>query len=442
MASTIMHLAVTNELIRRGAFRDPDRLRFGAVLPDAGGAAGHLKKSVWGLNKRTYDFEAFRSKFAERMRSDDLYFGYYLHLVQDICYRHFIYDTYNWNPLIPGNIDRLHRDYSIINRYVIDRYLIREDLPLPAGLQSEPLYDLCSFDVDGLFKSMPAYFEPVADDDVFFFTKEMADEYIAEATEWCLKEWQALRSGAGFIDGYDNAWDNKTYSLLETTLNTRELGSYRVENSDVFTRCGTLIRSDVARYPSERDVEYLKRSGITTIIDVRSSAEKEKKPHGLASVDGFDYCDLPIEEGSGVPETAEAIPESYCKIAHTESIRDVFRTIADAQSGVLFGCTAGKDRTGVISALILWLCGVRKSDVVYDYVRTRENNKERFELIQQKYPEIDINIVIPNEANMVGFMNKIEDAYGTVEGYFTAIGVDKQTQGKIRSRLLTDNMRA
>lgn len=55
------------------------------------------------------------------MKTDDLYLGYYLHLVQDICYRHFVYDKYKWNPMIPGNVEKLHKDYSIINIYVATR---------------------------------------------------------------------------------------------------------------------------------------------------------------------------------------------------------------------------------------------------------------------------------------------------------------------------------
>lgn len=118
----------------------------------------------------------------------------------------------------------------------------------------------------------------------------------------------------------------------------------------------------------------------------------------------------------------EAVPDSYYKIAHATNIGDVFRTIANAESAVMFNCTAGKDRTGVISALILWLCGVRKSDIVYDYMRTKENDKQRFELIHQNFPELNMNIVIPNENNMTKFMEMIEDEHGSVQNYFSSIG--------------------
>jgi hypothetical protein len=123
MASSIIHLAITNELTKKYEFKDIARLKLGACLPDSGkGNSSHLKKSIWGGNKKVYDFEYFRLKFGDLMKSDDLYLGYYLHLIQDICYRHFMYDKYKWNPTIPGNVERLHNDYAIINHYVAVKY--------------------------------------------------------------------------------------------------------------------------------------------------------------------------------------------------------------------------------------------------------------------------------------------------------------------------------
>ena len=436
MASSIMHLAVTCELTKHFDFSNTERLKFGAILPDAGkGKAGHLNKFIWGRNKKSYDFEFFRSEFGELMKIDDLYLGYYLHLVQDICYRHFVYDKYKWNPMIPGNVERLHKDYSIINYYVAGKYDLKNNIVVPSCFEDEKINSLCEYDVNWLVDSMAEYFEKVEEGEIFFFTREMADEYITEAVELCSKELNSLRNGGILIESYDNAWDNRVYSLLETTLNTRDLGGYRIDGTENYTKYGRLIRSDVANYPSEKDIEFLKSTGITTIIDTRSSEEKEKKPHGLADLEGFDYFDIPIPEGSGVPESVESVPESYYKIAHSANITEIFKTIANAKYGVMFNCTAGKDRTGVISALILWLCGIRKSDIVYDYMRTKENNKPRFELIHQNFPELDMNIVIPNKNNMIKFMEMIEDNYGTVEKYFESIDISQEEQRVIKERL-------
>ncbi|MBQ9589357.1 MAG: tyrosine-protein phosphatase [Butyrivibrio sp.] len=438
MASSIIHLAVTNELTKKHKFKDINRLKFGAILPDAGeGKKGHLNKYIWGRNKKAYDFELFRGMFGEQLKSDDLYLGYYLHLVQDICYRHFVYDKYHWNPMIPGNVEKLHKDYSIINKYVTDRYHLKNDLYIPEDFQKEKINDLCHFDVTWLMESMDEYFKEVPDEDIFFFTREMADEFVAEAVELCLKELKALDEGSGMIESYDNAWNNKVYSLLETTINTRDLGGYRIDGTDTYTQYGRIIRSDVVLKPSDKDVEFLRKSGITTVIDMRTAKEKARKPHGLACLEGFDYHDIAIEEGSETPDSLEAIPESYYKIAHASNISDVFNTIANAPENVIFNCYAGKDRSGVIASLLLWLCGVRKSDIVYDYMRTKENSKKRFELIHKERPELDMNIVIPNENNLARFMELIEENHGTVQEYFSSVGISRDIQEIIVCKMIS-----
>ena len=208
MASSIMHLAVINELTKKFTFKDESRLKFGAVLPDAGAKqAGHLKISFCGSNKKAYDFEFFRSKYGNLMKEDDLYLGYYLHLVQDVCYRHFVYDKYHWNPLIPGNIERLHNDYSIINHYVIEKYQLDNTLKVPSKIEKEFINEICIFDINSLMESLEEYFNKTPNGDIFFFTREMADEYITEATEICEKELTALEEGTDLINSYETAWD-------------------------------------------------------------------------------------------------------------------------------------------------------------------------------------------------------------------------------------------
>lgn len=212
MASSIIHYAITCEIIKKRKFENPDRLKLGAVLPDAGCDydSSHMK-IVAGGQKKTYDFEGYRKLFGDLMKTDDLYLGYYLHLVQDVVYRHFVYDKYHWNPMIPGNIDRLHRDYEIGNAYVIQKYQLRNELVIPSDFEKEALNRLCTFELKDLRESMDSYFLPVEDGDIFFFTREMTDEYIAEAVEDCMRELEDLKNGKEGINGYDFAWDN-TYA--------------------------------------------------------------------------------------------------------------------------------------------------------------------------------------------------------------------------------------
>lgn len=210
MASSIVHLAITNELIKLRSFRAEDRLKLGAVLADFGfRRETHLQIQLQNGGKRTYDLNRFRAEFGEKLLEDDLYLGYYLHLVQDVVYRHLVYFKYAWDPEPQGNIERLHRDYRILNGYIIEKYGLKNDVAVPEGFESEEINRLCAFDTEKLIESMAAFFEGSEEGEVFFFTKAMADEVIHEAVETCLKELDALKSGGALMDMYECAWTSK-----------------------------------------------------------------------------------------------------------------------------------------------------------------------------------------------------------------------------------------
>lgn len=66
MASSIVHYAITCELIKKRHFNNPSRLKLGSVLADAGyNGNSHMKISVAGGHKKTYDFEGYRKMYGE-----------------------------------------------------------------------------------------------------------------------------------------------------------------------------------------------------------------------------------------------------------------------------------------------------------------------------------------------------------------------------------------
>lgn len=209
MASSIVHSAVISELIKLRRFADPNRLRFGAIVVDFGEGNSHLKVTFDGGRKKTYDLDAFHSAFGKRMLEDDLYLGYYLHLIQDAVFRRFVYDKHGWDPVTPGNVEKLHNDYSLVNRYIIEKYHLTNDIAVPEGFEEERLCEICRFNTRLLAESMDSFFDPAADGEIFFFTKAMSDEFIAEAVASCTQEIDALRSGAKGMDMYACAWDKK-----------------------------------------------------------------------------------------------------------------------------------------------------------------------------------------------------------------------------------------
>ena len=183
-------------------------------------------------------------------------------------------------------------------------------------------------------------------------------------------------------------------SLLETTENTRDLGGHTAPDGRV-TRYHVLLRSDVPREPSSRDVTYLREHGIDTIIDLRESSATERDGSFFAERDGFHCCPCPIPEGSGIPASPAAVPESYMGIVESPGTASALAAMADAPGGVLFHCTAGKDRTGVISAVVLLLCGVPREEIVADYVLSAQCLRGRLGEVHRRFPQLDMAIVTP-----------------------------------------------
>lgn len=225
-------------------------------------------------------------------------------------------------------------------------------------------------------------------------------------------------------------------SLLETTLNTRDLGIYQSEISGKSLKKWNILRSDVQNSPSERDIEVLKNKNICTIIDMRGEKEVQRTPSGFLDREGFTYFNIPIEEGSGIPESVDKVSESYMTIAEGASIVQVFQTIAAAPGGVMINCTAGKDRTGVVSAILLGICGVSDENIIYDYVLTKAYSRERFEAIRQNFPDIDMNIVIPSERYMAEFILRLREKYRDFREYLAAVGVTGEEIERICAKLM------
>ena len=155
MASSMMHLAVVQEMKKKIRFQNAERLDLGVILPDAAvDGNSHLKRSICGGTKDTYDLEFFREKFGEQMKQDDLYLGYYLHLVQDLYYRNYLYVENHWNSAIPGNVEKLHHDYCVLNGRISQRYGLSKDKISALDITTEPICELAVFDAPGFVRSI------------------------------------------------------------------------------------------------------------------------------------------------------------------------------------------------------------------------------------------------------------------------------------------------
>ena len=207
MASRTVHLAITSKLLEDIPLRYTGRLMFGAVMPDAArGKSSHFIVPAYGGEMNIYDLSAFRRAFGGRLLSDGLYLGYYLHLVQDAVYRRYIYGEQGWDPDVPGCIPMLHNDYRLLNPYIVSRYGLKAEPPIPEGIEREDIFALFPFALGDFMAEFRRDFEPYSQGDVFFFTRQMAEEYIRQAVGICRDELAALQNVGGHMNELAFAW--------------------------------------------------------------------------------------------------------------------------------------------------------------------------------------------------------------------------------------------
>ncbi len=182
-------------------------------------------------------------------------------------------------------------------------------------------------------------------------------------------------------------------SLLESTRNTRTIlkDDYRY------------VRSDVPDRITEKEAAWLLEKNITTIVDLRQEEEQKQKPCPLREWPGFRYHSMPVTGGNGVPESVDAVAQSYINMVDGQMER-IVETIMKAESNVLYFCNAGKDRTGVVSAILLHRLGMSREYIVDDYVESAVNLEELLDAFARQFPEIKIEVITPKPRYMEEFL--------------------------------------
>ena len=175
-------------------------------------------------------------------------------------------------------------------------------------------------------------------------------------------------------------------SLLQSTLNTRPLPTGDMR----------FIRSDCPEKLTDEEVAWLLQNHVSTVVDLREKNEYERKPCCLEAEDGFTFYHMPVTGGGDPPKSPADVASAYLGMLDKQMDK-IIQTILDAKSNVLYFCGAGKDRTGVVSAIILKKLGFDDQTIIDDYMQTKENLLGFLTDYVKEHPQVDINTVIPNE---------------------------------------------
>ncbi|TDC95118.1 tyrosine-protein phosphatase [Saccharopolyspora aridisoli] len=164
-----------------------------------------------------------------------------------------------------------------------------------------------------------------------------------------------------------------TSDALDELVNLRDLGGQPTGNG-VLTRSGVVYRSD-APHPGDRDPAGASAWPPRVVVDLREAVETQDE-HPLAPVAQvhrvrvLEGLDKPEADGSAHELTL--LYEGMLQGAPKKLV-EVFRHVLEADGPALVHCAAGKDRTGVVSAMLLGAAGVRQDAIIADYVRTDKN---------------------------------------------------------------------
>lgn len=185
-------------------------------------------------------------------------------------------------------------------------------------------------------------------------------------------------------------------SLLQSTRNTRALPTGDLR----------FIRSDCPDNLTDGEVEWLRQNHITTVVDLREQKEYRRTPCRLEAEEGFLYYHLPVTGGGDAPKSPEEVAAVYLGMLD-ERMDRIIQTILDAESNVLYFCGAGKDRTGVVSAILLKRLGFDRQVIVDDYMQSKENLLDFLTDYVRAHPQVDIRTILPNEKNIQAVLDAI-----------------------------------
>lgn len=187
---------------------------------------------------------------------------------------------------------------------------------------------------------------------------------------------------------------------LEHAQNVRDLGGIECEDKRV-TRWGKLIRSDGISNLNDVEWETLTDYGVRTVLDLRSPAEMKNSPDRVPANVRYIPCSLQkqdLDSGSmgkaALEEFARSMEESYCQTVKEspELLGKAVRAVMEgaARGGVLFHCSAGKDRTGVLAAVLLVLLGADEEDIIADYQVSYTYNRKGINRQLEHLPQKEI----------------------------------------------------
>jgi protein-tyrosine phosphatase len=240
--------------------------------------------------------------------------------------------------------------------------------------------------------------------------------------------------------------------------NTRDLGGLPLRSGGV-TRTGVLVRSDNLASLTLAGRRAMIDYGVTTVIDLRAASELRGSPgppfsafqtttpvltpEPVIEAASPAYVNLPLvdDEIAFVLNEAPTMPDRYKVMIDRRqaALGKIFNAIAQADGPVLFHCFAGKDRTGLVAAMMLSLAGVEPDAIGADYAETDSQLATRYaewlaRAAPERVEEMRDELRCPPDW-MLSTLQHVEEKWGGVESYLEAAGVPPANIDRLTAKL-------
>jgi protein-tyrosine phosphatase len=266
-------------------------------------------------------------------------------------------------------------------------------------------------------------------------------------------------------------WISLRHLPLEGAPNFRDLGGYQTVDSKQL-RWGILYRSGELGHLTDADQVYMRSLNLQSLVDFRTSRERtrlpDRWPENVVGSDADKRLYAPIGDEPG-NDTQKLIQEAFLYHAPPERLRalmtlayegfalqgastygQAFRQIIDGKVPMVYHCTAGKDRAGLFSAILLAILGVPQETIRYDYMLSNEYLlapealRQMTQAISSAAPDApppsreSVAVMAGvDEAYLTASFAAIDRRYGSFDAYRReALGLSVQDVRKLREILL------
>ena len=233
---------------------------------------------------------------------------------------------------------------------------------------------------------------------------------------------------------------------LEKAYNVRELGGYPTA-SGIQTAYHRFLRADDTSTLTQADIDFLLGYGVRTVIDLRSDKEAADLQDPFMTMEGIRYVQIPylgrdLTDATQMQSSdlEKGLAVLYRSILQNQSLtKEIFEVIADTEEGcVLFHCTVGKDRTGVLAMLLMSLAGADRQDCIANYEQTFSNlcRKPGFLHMVNECKKYKMEeMLYSRPETMANCYDWLMDTYGSTEAYLRDCGLSEETMDIVRRRM-------